>query len=61
MCIFFFLIQGKYWLKDFKMEASNLPDFTPAGNYRVDFQVTKKEGEAFIQVFRMYWYATVVN
>ncbi|XP_031636950.1 uncharacterized protein LOC116349583 [Contarinia nasturtii] len=53
--------KGKYYLKDFYMEASALPSFTPPGDYRIDFTVSRKEKDAYVQIYRMQWYATVIN
>lgn len=57
----FLLSQGHYYLKDFRMDTNTLPSFTPAGDYRVDFAVSRKEKDAFVQIYRMLWYATVTN
>lgn len=54
-------MQGKYYLKDFQMDSQSLPSFTPTGDYRVDFSITKKEKDAYVQVFRMLWYASVLS
>lgn len=47
--------QGDYHLKDFELEASSLPSFTPPGDYRVDFTISQKEND----VFSMVWFAKV--
>lgn len=57
--VYFFLLQGDYYLKDFQMDPGSLPSFTPTGDYRVDFVIMKKENNAYVQLFRMLWYATV--
>ncbi|XP_055316882.1 uncharacterized protein LOC129576206 [Sitodiplosis mosellana] len=51
--------KGKYYLKDFYMDTNTLPSFTPTGDYRVDFAVTRKEKDAYVPIYRMLWYATV--
>lgn len=47
--------QGDYHLKDFELDASSLPSYTPPGDYRVDFTVSQKD----VDVFSMVWFAKV--
>lgn len=49
--------KGNYHLNDFELNASSLPSFTPAGDYRVDFSVAQKNND----VFSMVWFAKVVD
>lgn len=48
---------GKYNLRDFELDASSLPSFTPPGDYRVDFTVSLKDKD----LFDMVWFAKVVD
>lgn len=57
----FAYLQGKYYLKDFKLDSNNLPMYIPVGDYRVDFAITKKYEDTFLSFFRMFWYATVAD
>lgn len=41
------------------MDVTNLPSYTPPGEYRVDFSVFKKTKNGYIQLYRMLWYAEV--
>lgn len=52
-------LQGKYYLKNFEINSTNLPALTPVGDYRVDFTISKKEKNIFIKIYRMLWYTTV--
>lgn len=53
--------RGHFYLKDFIMDSNNLPAFTPLGDYRVDYSVTIKTKTDSIVLYRMSWYATVIE
>lgn len=55
--------KGNYYLKDFILEASYLPSFTPLGDYRLEFFVTfkRKENSNHKLLYKMTWYATIID
>lgn len=53
--------RGHFYLKDFIMDSNNLPPFTPVGDYKVDYSVSMKTKTEIIVIYRMIWYATVIE
>lgn len=62
ICSFLFeFFQGHFYLQDFTIAGSDLPSIALAGEYKVEFAILQKIEESFVKVWRMVWYATIVN